>query len=307
MFSRQLYPLLIAVAAFAQAPSEQMAMPELPIHPSMAGVPPESVIATVDGRKITAGELGRLFSAIPQLADNFSRNKKEFLRSYGFGRRAAALAEKNGMEKLSPYKERLEHSKTVVLMQAQLDAKANQIVIQLDDQKKYYKENADKYGQITARVIYIAFNNNPAPTANPKPLNETQAKAKAEGLAKQLRAGADFVEFVRKYSEEPGTKAQDGLLTGVKRADVPENVRNVLFAAKKGTITDPLRQPNGFYIFRIDDVKAQPFEEVRDEIYKEIKTARLNQWIDEIRNGVEIKIENEALFENKTPSPRPLQ
>ena len=269
----------------------------------MASVPPESVIAIVDGRKISAGELGRLFSAIPQLAENFSRNKKEFLRSYGFARRLADLAEKDGMEKLSPYKERLGHARMTTLMQAQLDAAANRIVIQLDDQKKYYKEHADKYGQITARVIYIAFNNNPTPAANPKPLNEAQAKAKAEGLVKQLRVGADFIEFVRKYSEEPGTKAQDGLLSGVKRADVPESVRSVLFAAKKGTITDPLRQPNGFYIFRIDDVKAQPFDEVRDEIYKEIKTARLNQWIDGIRNGVDIKIENEALFESKTPPP----
>lgn len=283
-----------------------MGMPALPIHPSMASFPPESVIAVVDGKKITAGELGRLFSALPQLADNFARNKKEFLRSYAFARRVAAMAEKNHMERLSPYKERIDHNRMTVLMQAQLDAAANQIVIQLEDQKKYYNEHPEKYGQITARVIYIAFNNNPAPNANPKPLNETQAKAKAEGLVKQLRAGADFVDFVRKYSEEAGTKAQDGLLTGVKRNDVPENVRNVLFAAKKGTITDAVRQPNGFYIFKIEDVKSQPFDEVRDTIYNDLKTARVNQWIDSIRNTIEVKIENEAAFETKPP-PRPAQ
>lgn len=294
--------LLIAALVLGQTSSERMAPPDVPIHPSMASVPPETVVAVVDGKKITAGDLGRLLTAL-NLGDNFLKNKKEFLRTFGLLARVSATAEKNGLDRISPYKERLEYGRMMVLQQAAVDDVLHQKIIQEADQKKYYQQNADKFTQVIARVIQIGFNNNPAPNANPKPLSEAQAKAKAAELLKQLQGGADFVDLVRKHSTEPALKQRDGLLV-MKRSDgLPEEVKKAVFSAKKGQIAGPVMQPNGFYLFRIDDVKAQPFQEVRDEIYKELKEAHFRQWMESARNSVQVKIEKEELFDVKTPPP----
>jgi hypothetical protein len=78
-FTRRTLPaaclLLIAALVLGQTSSERMALPDVPIHPSMASVPPETVVAVVDGKKITAGDLGRMLTAL-NLGDNFLITRK---------------------------------------------------------------------------------------------------------------------------------------------------------------------------------------------------------------------------------------
>jgi len=128
-----------------------------------------------------------------------------------------------------------------------------------------------------------------------------EAQAKAEALVRQARAGADFVKLVKENSGDKTSLAKDGDFPPIRKSDaqVPPEIKNALFAAKPGEVTDPLRQPRGFYVFRIQESGPQPLEEVQKSITDELKSTQLRTWMDELKNSVDVKMEGEA------PAPAP--
>ncbi len=44
---------------------------------------------------------------------------------------------------------------------------------------------------------------------------------------------------------------------------------------KKGDVSEPLKQPNGFYLLRAEEVTVRPLSEVRDDIYNDLKNHSL--------------------------------
>ena len=94
--------------------------------------------------------------------------------------------------------------------------------IKVEDEQKYYAENKSRYDQVKLKVIYIPFSSAPArqaPAEGKKHLTEEEAKAKAERLIKEINAGADFVKLVKENSEDASSKAKDGDMGTLSRAD----------------------------------------------------------------------------------------
>jgi parvulin-like peptidyl-prolyl isomerase len=57
-------------------------------------------------------------------------------------------------------------------------------------------------------------------------------------------------------------------------------------------VSDPVRQPNGFYIFRAEAISPKPFPEVQAQIYTELKNAKLKEWMDSNTKSLNIKFED---------------
>ena len=77
------------------------------------------------------------------------------------------------------------------------------------DAQAYYDAHQDQYKtpqQVKTRHILIAV----AKGADAK--TDAAAKAKAEDVLKQLKAGANFADLAKKYSDDPGSKDQGGEL-----------------------------------------------------------------------------------------------
>ena len=75
-----------------------------------------------------------------------------------------------------------------------------------------------------------------------------------------------------------------------------------MFALKKGDVSEPLKQPNGFYLLRAEEVTVRPLSEVRDEIYNDLKTARSERVAS--RNGstsAKVQIVNPAFVRRRRP------
>ena len=287
MFGRALLVVIVCgfpVRVDAQTPSPPPLTPEqASVYDKIEDLPPDTVLASWDESRLTAGELVRFLIAVPHLKVNFMRSPQEFIRQHFMLGRLARMSVEDKLEQRHPYKERVDFARTIALAQARIDEEAMQILVTAEDQKKYYSDNLDRYAKVTAKVIYIAYSSQPVASPDhqaPKPLTEAQAKAKAEDLVKQLRAGADFVKLVEERSDDAGTKAQKGDFgTPIGRTDnIPDGIKDALFARKKGEITDPVRQPNGYYIFRIEDRTTQPYDEVKDSIYQTLKQLRHEKW-----------------------------
>ena len=150
------------------------------------------------------------------------------------------------------------------------------------------------------QVIYISYTNSTAGVAGAngkKVLTEAEAKAKADALLKRIKAGADFVKLVKENSEDPVSVVKDGDFGTIKKSEaIPDEVKSAVFSLSKGQVSNPVKQPNGFYLFRVEDAQTTPFEKVRDDIYSEIQNSRFREWFETQRASVKVTFEDEKYF-----------
>src|SRR5689334_8660638 len=241
---------------------------QTPAPPPPAEPSPDTVVASYDGKKLTYGELKRFVSVLPpQQQQAAMRDRKTLVHEYFLMQHLAEMAEKEKLDEKSPMKEQLEYNRRFLLMNAKLNQVANTISVPDEDIQKTYEANKDKYSQVKLKVLYVSFSNNADASAAKKPLTEEQAKAKIEKLLAEIKAGADFVKMVKQYSEDTTSAEKDGDFGVIRKSDnVPEAIRNVVFTLKRGEIGGPVRQPNGFYLFRAEEVTTRTFQQVQMEI-----------------------------------------
>jgi len=263
-------------------------------------LPPETVIATVDGKKLTVGEAENYLKGMPsQMQQGALRNRKQFIQQYALMQRLSEMAEKAKLDEKSPYKESLAFNRMNILTQAQINEIYDSLPVHLEDEQKYYDENKSRFEQVKLKVIYIPFSSNPASPAadGKKRFSENEAKAKAEQLVKEIKSGADFVKLVKENSEDAASKAKDGDFGSFASTDkLPESIRSVVFGLKTGEVSEPVRQANGFYIFRAESVSQKPLSEVNSQIITELKNAHLKEFLDATTKSLNITIENEQYF-----------
>jgi peptidyl-prolyl cis-trans isomerase C len=286
------FALIVSGAVWAQTTAFESPKPA-------GGLTPDTVIATIDGKKMTYKEVQTYMNGLPaQMQQNALVNRKQFIQQIALMQRLSELAEKEKLDQKSPYKEAIALNRINVLSQAQINETYNQFPIPPDEQKKFYEDNKSRYEQIRLKVIYIPFSANPAKGAqNKKSLTEAEAKAKAEQLVKEIKGGADFVKLVKEHSEDATSKAKDGDFGAISRSDnLPEAIRNTVFSLKAGDVSDPVRQPNGFYVFRAEEISAKPYDDVKDQIFNELKNARLKQWLDKTTKELNIQYEDNEFF-----------
>jgi peptidyl-prolyl cis-trans isomerase C len=268
-----------------------------------AEIAPDAVVAVVNGSKLTADEVKKMIETTPpQVQQAFGTDPQKFMREYAWYMLMQKLAEKAGLDKQSPYKERLEFQRMTTLVQAMYDGAARDVVVTRDEEKAHYDANQAKYREVHAKLIYIPFSADAGKTAAAKKiLSEAEAKSKAETIVKQARTGTDFVKLVKAHSEDPGSVAQNGDIgTGVRATTthIPETMRNAILALKPGEVSDPIRHENGYYVFRAESVGVIPYEKVREEIYKELKQAGFVKWQKKTQSESSIQFVNEDFFSN---------
>lgn len=266
-----------------------------------SSVSAETVIATINDKPLTVREIElRLSGATPQIRQNFIDNRKQFVTEYALMLHLADIARNEKLEEKSPYKEQLEWVRSNQLMQAKVSDYTDHIDVKPDDEQAYYDGHLDEYTQAQVKVLYTSFTANPPAQAGPgekKALNEEEAKAKIESLRKQIDEGADFVELVKEHSEDQTSVAKDGDFGTIHRSDsIPAHIMDVIFSLKAGEVSQPVRQPNGFYLFRVEQIGTRPLAEVRNKLNRDAKSAKFQEWFDSVRESSEVTFENEAYF-----------
>jgi peptidyl-prolyl cis-trans isomerase D len=125
-------------------------------------------------------------------------------------------------------------------------------------------------------------------------------KAQAEDLLKQIKAGANFADLAKKYSEDTGSAAKGGDLDWITRGQTVPEFEKAAFSLKPGQVSDVITTMYGFHILKIEaheNARLKPFEEVRDELKKELARARtfdkMQSLADQIRTAL-VRSEAEA-------------
>lgn len=129
-----------------------------------------------------------------------------------------------------------------------------------------YRQQINSFKQDEARKaqhILIAVSGN-------NPQAAVAAKAKAEDILKQIRAGANFSKLAEKYSDDPGSAKNGGNLGWIQRGQMVKPFEDALFSIPKvGDVVGPIRTQYGYHIIKLDGIRApttQPFSQVRGQL-----------------------------------------
>jgi parvulin-like peptidyl-prolyl isomerase len=307
-------PLLFSALVYSQTPPApkiapgtpappQVQAPEVP-GPAAPPVAPDAIVLESNGKKYTAAEVDKIIASLPPQVQQNARMQPQVLGQLFVYQQLAEDGEKAGLDKQEPWKSALEFQRLQTLANAQLTNHSNTIQVSTEDQQEYYKKNSDKYRQAKVRVIYLSFNPTPdkAGAQATKLPTEAEAKAKIEDLRKQILAGADFGKLARENSDDHGSAAKDGDFGTIKRgSSYPDAVKNAVFALQAGQVSEPVRQPNGFYLIRVDEYNMEPFDDVSMQIFQDIKQQRFNEWVSGIQAQYKVKVENPGYFSPHTP------
>ncbi len=142
------------------------------------------------------------------------------------------------------------------------------------DIQAYYNAHQAQYtvkDQVRVRHILIAV---PA-GADAKVADA--AKAKAEDLLKQIRAGGNFAELASKNSDDPGSKTQGGELGFLDRGRTVPEFDKAAFSLPVGQVSDLIKTQFGYHILQVEEKKVahvKPLSEVRAEIVPVLEQQR---------------------------------
>lgn len=150
-------------------------------------------------------------------------------------------------------------------------AKAGGAVTQADLQN-YYNQHIDEYRVPETVTVHHILISEPSPGPDGKVDQKAvdAARAKAEDILKQLKAGANFEALAKKYSQDPGTKDKGGFLGSIQRGQTDPAFDKASFSGKKGDLIGPVRSSFGFHIIRIDD-KTPAHVKTLDEVKAQIE------------------------------------
>lgn len=131
--------------------------------------------------------------------------------------------------------------------------------------EQYYNDHKADYSvpeQAKSRHILIKV----APGADAK--TDAAAKAKAEDILKQLKAGGSWKDLAKKYSDDPGSKDSGGELGFAQRGRMVPEFDNAIFTQKIGDI-QIVKSQFGYHIVQVEDrqtAHTQPLNEVLPQI-----------------------------------------
>jgi len=283
---------------FPRAHAQQSAAPPAPVSP-------DAVVAEVDGKKYTSAAIDKIVASLPpQIQVSFRRDPKQALSYILMMRFLAAEAEKAKLDQDSPLKETIEYTRVSALAQAEINQVRNVVVnVQQEDEMKYYKAHLDHYQEAKVKVLYVAFSAAKPADGAKKILTEEEAKAKIEGLRKQIAEGAGFGTLARENSDDKESAAKDGDFGTIKRSSsYPDAIKNAVFALKPGQVSEPVRQPNGFYLLRLESLATQTYDQVRTQIYDLLKQQGFDEWMRGVQKRYEVKVEDPAYFTKPAPT-----
>jgi len=142
-----------------------------------------------------------------------------------------------------------------------------------DDIKNYYEEYIQEFESpktVAARHILIKV-----PVESGEKVEE-EKKAAILDILKEAKAGKDFAELAKKYSEGP-SKENGGYLNAFKYEDMVKPFSDQAFSMKPGEISDPVRTQFGWHIIKVEKVNEaakKSLEEATPGITDKLKTQK---------------------------------
>jgi peptidyl-prolyl cis-trans isomerase D len=159
------------------------------------------------------------------------------------------------------------------------------------DLQSYYDQHRDEYRvPEQVKVSHILIKTPlAAPGAKEDEKAVADARAKAEDVLKQVKAGGDFAKLAEKYSDDPGSAKSGGELGWIGRGRTVPEFEKAAFSLGKGQTSDLIKSSYGFHIIRVEDKQEahlKSLTEVKNEIEEKVKQQKTAQATESTANAL---------------------
>ncbi len=110
--------------------------------------------------------------------------------------------------------------------------------------------------------------------------DKAQAEQRIDSIYTALKNGADFSALAKKYSQDPGSAKEGGLLPWISKGQTLKEFEDQMMALKVGQMSKPFLSPAGYHIILLKEKKMfDPYDSVRNDILRFIDARGLRERI----------------------------
>jgi len=246
----------------------------------------EETLATVNGDTITKGEF-ETYLDFKRIPEGDEEKKKRLLDQYLEREALAAVIEEEPL---------LDKD----LIQAELNEFRKQMLIsryfekylrgKVTDQaiQNHYNIHAEEYEDRKVHAAHILIRTN-------RTMTEPERKAKlttAQEAYSKIKAGEDFAEVAKAYSEDKVSSKKGGDLGWMKEGSIDPRFSETLFSLEPGTVSEPFETPFGFHVVKVIEgpqVVKRPFDAVKGDIRYQLRNEAKKAELDRLMSQAEIE------------------
>jgi len=123
--------------------------------------------------------------------------------------------------------------------------------------------------------------------------DDAAALAQAQQVLAQAKAGKDFGDLAKQYSQDPGSAKNGGDLGWAERSSFVAPFADALFGMHVGEIKGPVKTQFGYHIIRLDEIqpgKSKSFEEARADLEAQLRRDRATDRFGEVQEQLQAKM-----------------
>lgn len=272
--SATLAVLLASVVSIAHAQTSAAA-------PAAAAAPkPDTVLATVDGQKITFRDLNIAYAG---LSDSVKQQPQaqvlpQLLNQLINGKALEIEARKEGLQNQTDVKASIDAATATVLQNALLRKDIAPQVTEDKIKAAYAAQYAGKPGEVEVHAEHILV----------------KTHAQAQSLIDQLNKGADFATLAKANTTDPSGTSNGGDLGWFKKGDMVAAFSDAAFALKPGQISSaPVQSPYGWHVIKLLETRVDPvqtLDQVHDALAESMEQAALRAELEKYRTAAKVVV-----------------
>lgn len=118
--------------------------------------------------------------------------------------------------------------------------------------REFFDSQKDRLGQRPATVTFQQV------IVAPRPGDSAKAAAHAEAMEilAKIRAGEDFAQLARRFSDDPGSKDRGGDLGWFRRGQMVPEFEQAAYALPPGAVSGIVESAFGFHIIKVEKIKG---------------------------------------------------
>ncbi|HEX8417211.1 MAG TPA: peptidylprolyl isomerase [Methylobacterium sp.] len=239
---------------------------------------PDTVVATVNGSAITAGDLAVAGDdpalSLPGVDDV---QKKGLLVDYMIDLKVGAQAAEAAKVGETPdFRRKLAYFKDKLLLDEYLEREAKKAATP-EAAKALYEQTVTAMKpeeEVHARHILV------------------EAEPEAKAIAARIKGGEDFAKVAAEASKDPGSKTEGGDLGWFTRERMVAPFAEAAFKMTAGQVSDPIKTQFGWHVIKVEEKRTKPvptFAEMKEQVDQYITRKAQQDLILKLREGARIE------------------
>jgi len=175
----------------------------------------------------------------------------------------------------------------------------SRITVTEEEMKRFYLDNIKRFTRPEAlKAAHILIRTvDPQSNRELSAAQKAAARAKIEGILKRARAGEDFLQLARTFSEDPGSRERGGTYI-FTRGQMAIEFETAAFKLRPGEISDVVETPYGYHIIKLIDREPEytaPYEKAKPQVRDMLISHKADQQMPNYSKALRIKYRVEIL------------